>query len=147
MRAGDEQADGKHRLAQPADGAGPGDAVPVLVEPLHAGAQAEPQPAAGQLVQVERGQRGEERAAGEGQGDAGAHPDRAGAGGERGGGDGGAAVQLGRPDDGRPGGLGPVRRVKLLLERLAPRLEMQRRKRHSVTSAALRRRPDFNLRS
>ena len=67
--AGPEGADVADRLAQVGDRLVPVDVVPVLVEPLDAGAEAEHEPAAGQLVEVEGLERGHHRAAGEGQRD------------------------------------------------------------------------------
>ena len=90
-------ADVADGLAQVGDRLAPLGVVPVLVEPLHAGAEAEDEPAAGQLVEVERLERGDHRAAGERERDGGADPAVLVPAASGGGGDGGAAVQLRAP--------------------------------------------------
>ena len=115
-----EGTDVADRLAQLRDGLGPVDVVPVLVEPLDAGAEAEDQASAGELVEVEGLERGDHRAPREGERDG--RPDLGGPGrlGDRRRGHGRAAVQLGHPVDLGAGLLGGARRLGDLGQGLAP---------------------------
>ena len=105
----DDQPHRLDRLAQVRRRAAVLDPVPGLVEPLDAGAEAEPEAPARGLVDVERRERDDHRAAGERPGDPGADADRLGRGGqphrlgER------AAKELDRPDAVDPGRLGRAR--------------------------------------
>jgi hypothetical protein len=72
--------------------------VPGLVQPLHPGAESQPEAPARDLVDVERADGEDERASGERPGDPGADPDPPGARGQEARLGEGAAKELGRPD-------------------------------------------------
>ena len=97
------------------------DRVPGLVEPLHSGAEPEPEAAARHLVDVQGGDRQDEGAAGECPGDAGPDADLLRLGGEPGRLGDRAAEQLRRPDAVDAGGLGGARLLGEVLRRVSDR--------------------------